>query len=318
MNHPVVFLSGMGRSGSTLLERLLGALPGWWSMGEVLHVWGRGVQSNEQCGCGEPFLSCPIWTEIGEKAFGGWRQLDVASIIKLHRSLERDRYIPLLYRPRLSRAFSRRLTDYNRILSRLYEATRAVTGASVLVDAGKHVTAALVLRHNPDVDLRIVHNIRDSRGVAFSFSKVKPRPSANGETMMHRMPPLETATRYLAYNTLLAAVFGRERRLVRYEDLITDPGGTVSDIHEWISNKPTDAVSASGNTVDLPAGHGISGNPMRSQTGPTVLAIDDEWRRAMPFGQRLLVTAITTPTLIGSKYPLWPRPAHGSTTKGSS
>lgn len=303
---PLVFLAGMGRSGSTLLERLLDGLPGWWSMGEVLQIWERGATANEKCGCGEAFLDCPVWTAVGEKAFGGWDAIEVDRVAALRRSVERDRYIPLLYRPTLNPAFNSRLKEYNRILSRLYQAVRETTGAKMLVDSGKHLSAALVLRQNPDLDLRVAHLIRDSRGVAYSFAKVVKRPAGGSDALMHRMSPLETSLRYLAYNSLLTFTFGEGRRVVRYEDMVEDPGGTVSEICAWATRAPcTDPTPASG-SVDLATGHGISGNPMRERNGSTTLRVDDEWRARMPALRKALVTAITSPTLIQSRYRLWP------------
>ncbi|MDT4989050.1 MAG: hypothetical protein QOI74_3144, partial [Micromonosporaceae bacterium] len=35
----VVFLGGLGRSGTTLLERVLGELPGVLPLGETVHLW---------------------------------------------------------------------------------------------------------------------------------------------------------------------------------------------------------------------------------------------------------------------------------------
>src|SRR5713101_2080953 len=50
----ILYLGGLGRSGSTLIERLLGELPGVCAVGEVVHMWRRGVVEGERCGCGEP------------------------------------------------------------------------------------------------------------------------------------------------------------------------------------------------------------------------------------------------------------------------
>lgn len=74
----LLYLAGIGRSGSTLLERLLGEVPGVCSLGEVTHLWRRGVLRNERCGCGTPFLDCPFWRKVGESAFGGWRSADAS------------------------------------------------------------------------------------------------------------------------------------------------------------------------------------------------------------------------------------------------
>src|SRR5690606_8994182 len=43
----LVFVGGIGRSGSTLIERLLGELPGVCSMGEVVHMWRRALVDDE-------------------------------------------------------------------------------------------------------------------------------------------------------------------------------------------------------------------------------------------------------------------------------
>ena len=61
----VLYLGGIGRSGSTLLERMLGQIPGTCSLGEVVHLWARGIRDNERCGCGDTFHACPFWTSVG-------------------------------------------------------------------------------------------------------------------------------------------------------------------------------------------------------------------------------------------------------------
>lgn len=61
----VLFIGGWGRSGSTLLERLVGSMDGTVSVGEMRDVWRRGVMGNRVCGCGAPFLSCPFWEALG-------------------------------------------------------------------------------------------------------------------------------------------------------------------------------------------------------------------------------------------------------------
>src|SRR5690606_31367482 len=48
----VVFIGGLGRSGTTLLERLLGQLPGVMPLGEITHLWERDLLGNEMCACG--------------------------------------------------------------------------------------------------------------------------------------------------------------------------------------------------------------------------------------------------------------------------
>ena len=52
---PVAFVGGHGRSGSTLLSRVLGAVPGFVTVGELCYLWDQGVVMDRMCGCGKPF-----------------------------------------------------------------------------------------------------------------------------------------------------------------------------------------------------------------------------------------------------------------------
>ncbi len=44
----VLFTGGLGRSGSTLIEKLLNELPGTFAVGETIHLWERGVRDQER------------------------------------------------------------------------------------------------------------------------------------------------------------------------------------------------------------------------------------------------------------------------------
>ena len=63
----VLYLGGFGRSGTTLVERLLGELPGVCALGEVVHLWQRDIRDDERCGCGVRFSACPFWQSVGER-----------------------------------------------------------------------------------------------------------------------------------------------------------------------------------------------------------------------------------------------------------
>src|SRR3954454_784259 len=90
----VVFIGGFGRSGSTLLEALLSRVDGALALGEVEHLWERGVRDDEICGCGTPFSECPFWTGVGRLAFGGWEHVDVQRVLELKSAVVRQRHLP--------------------------------------------------------------------------------------------------------------------------------------------------------------------------------------------------------------------------------
>src|SRR3954447_22091528 len=161
----VLYLGGLGRSGTTVLERVLGELPGACSVGELVHLWGRGVLEDETCGCGHPFSQCPFWAEVGRRAFGGWDRAQAERMEQLRPRVDRTRFIPRLVAPRL---FGRRpagLHEYVNAYLRLYRAIGETTGGGVVIDSSKHSSLAFCLRTEPGIDLRVVHVVRDSRGV---------------------------------------------------------------------------------------------------------------------------------------------------------
>ena len=185
----VIYLAGLGRSGSTLLERLLGELPGVCALGEVVHMWRRGVVENERCGCGETFSSCAFWAQVGKSAFDGWDKISVDRMAELRETTDRIRFIPLLAGPGLPAAGRQRLAEYTDHYLRVYEAAAEATGSAMLIDSSKHASLAFCLTSRPEIDLRVVHLVRDSRAVAYSWSTRVARPDASAESYMTTYGP---------------------------------------------------------------------------------------------------------------------------------
>lgn len=49
----VLSIVGYTRSGSTLLDSILGELDGVFSAGELHYLWERGLLEHRTCGCGD-------------------------------------------------------------------------------------------------------------------------------------------------------------------------------------------------------------------------------------------------------------------------
>src|SRR5690348_2086573 len=61
----ILFIGGCGRSGSTLLNRLIGNTPGFTSCGEVGKLW-FAVDNGFSCTCGEQVPTCSFWGPIAQ------------------------------------------------------------------------------------------------------------------------------------------------------------------------------------------------------------------------------------------------------------
>ena len=294
----VAFIGGTGRSGSTLVSRVLGSIPGVCSVGELCWLWSYGVKHNRPCGCGETFSDCPFWTEVGRIAYGGWPQMDAERGIALRRSLMRNGQLLNLWRGG-GRAAAE-LAEYTDLLSSLYTAIREASGADIVVDNSKQTAAALIARRTPGVDLRVIHLVRRSHGVAYSWTKHVARADKDGKEMRRR-PPVRTALRWTTDNVLFESLgrAGTPRLLVRYEDFVTDARSESERILSFLGmeRSPEDLPFLSKDTVDLAPDHSVWGNPMRLRTGPETLRPDDSWRTGLSRRDRSLVTALSSPAL---------------------
>ena len=301
----VLFLGGLGRSGTTLVERLLGELPGVCALGEVVHLWQRDLRDDERCGCGARFSACDFWQRVGREAFGGWGNVDVERVHALRDAVERTRHIP-----RLAGTIEAagEVREYANLYSRIYTAAAEVSGAQVVVDSSKHSALAHVLRLAGDVDLRVVHVVRDARGVAYSWTKTVSRPESDGADEMTRYSPGRSALLWNAHNAAfgLLARRGVQVRRIRYEELLADPRTALADLAAFagVPLRPTDLDFIGAGHADLRVGHSAAGNPMRFTVGRLPLRRDDAWVRALPAGQRRLVGAVCGPMLRAYGYPL--------------
>lgn len=301
----VIYIGGSGRSGSTLLDRMLGQISGLCSTGELARLWDLGLRDNQLCGCGEPVRSCPFWTEVGNRAFGGWDRLDLGWVLALHAHVRRHRNLPLLLAGAAAPGFRRKVNEYTGLLTSLYTAIAEVSGCPVVVDSSKEPAYAFLVREAFRSDVRLVHLVRDSRGVAFSWTKRVLVPD-QPERYLPRYNPARMALRWVGYNAVLELLPVRPSptMLLRYEDLVADPDREVSRVLDLVGDvvSPGLPVQGEGRQVHLAASHTVAGNPMRFSQGATELKVDDAWRTGMPRRQRMAVSALSAPALVRYGY----------------
>ena len=301
---PVIYIAGSGRSGSTMLERVLGEIPGFVNVGELIDLFRHVARHGERCGCGEPFADCPFWTSVGKRAFGGWDTESVAGVRTLLSQVSRQRRMPQLLMMRLAGGdFREHVAAYGARYASLYRVIAAEAGADYVVDASKWPVQALALARG-GLDVRVIHLVRDVRGVSYSLGKQQvARPHAVDETdFMWRNAPAGAAARWVTCQgqaELLRSCGLRVTR-VHYEDFIREPRRTVEEALSGLGLRVGEAqLSHIGDgRVVLGHSHGLSGNPSRFRYGEIVLRADDAWRDQMRRRDRDIVTLVALPFLL--------------------
>lgn len=304
----ILYIAGMGRSGSTLLSRMLGQIPGFVSVGELNHLWRTGAparSADERCGCGRTFATCPHWNAVLDCVFAD--PAEASEVEALRSGVDRIRYIPWMLGGFRPSSYARRLDAYSRLLVRLYEAIARVSGAEVVVDASKD-PSPLYLLSRLDLDVRVLHLLRDPRGIAHSWMKRKRRLEfVDRREYMRRHPSWDSAIRFFYYNALIEAARGLHPAFLRlrYEDVIADPERALRRICRHAGVEPPALDFLKGRVVDLRTADCIvSGNPMRFDRGATELRIDAAWHAGLAKKDRLLVDFITWPFQVLYRYPL--------------
>ena len=297
----VLYIAGFGRSGSTLLDRLLGSTSRLHSGGEIGGVWNQGLINNRLCSCGVRFSVCPFWQKVGSDSFSSLQANEVDSIVRYLRKVFPARR---MWRILMSRTRRRLLmsapADFWDITGRIYTAIRDVSGRPAVVDSSKLATYLVMLAHVSSVDVHVVHLVRDPRAVAHSWRRPLVT-DPDGRTTMSRLGAVKSAVLWMILNGAVEWVALRMDLpyvRVRYEDLVRDPTRIVGQLQSGILGGAGLDLEEAGlpeeGNIDLEVLHSISGNPMRFQQGRTPIAEDSAWKRG-PRRRRLIVAAITFP-----------------------
>jgi hypothetical protein len=306
----VLCVAATGQSGSTILTRMLGEVPGFVAVGEVGRVWDKGLGEDITCSCGESFSSCEFWTKVGDHAFGGWERIDGPEIGRLrdslslkHLPLQHPFALPLLQWPSLSKRYRARLERYMTLMRPVYSAIHELSGGRVLVDSMKipaHVyMMCLQMR---DIDVRMIHHVRDSRGYAYSQVKfVERQGDPTRGTYRVRRSPSKAAVKWDWVNQSFDHLAARDVRSVRvrYEDRVHDPAPHLRSVADVAGRRLTDDDLGflHGNEADLGAGHIASGSRGRLRSGRIPLREDLEWVSSLSPHDRRTVTTLTRPLL---------------------
>lgn len=298
----VLFVMGKGRSGSTLLDNVLGQVPGLFSTGELLHIWDWALGKGVLCGCGEDVLDCPVWSTVLGKGFGiRSREHDAARIEAIsrdYRTVARYHQVPRLFTRRRSGRWPA-LRRYATATAELYRTIAEVTGAQVVVDSSKSPLNAAALGLIDGIDGAVVHLVRDPRAVGYSWARTKSWTDRTERGEMPRFGPLHTSASWTVRNLGAELVVRRwppsRTTRLRYEDFVRNPRPNIERLLELVDMPHDDLPFRDARTVSLGPTHTVGGNPGRMSTGDVLIQTDDAWRTQQSVPSGWLISALTWP-----------------------
>lgn len=275
----VVYISGSGHTGSTLLAMLLDSHPRIVSVGEVAvkpKIRRRGEDATQRCSCGATISECDFWQRVScrvqqdgfEFGPGRWTNDYRSEQPWRSRLVGRDSSYRTLrhvqrwvadYLPPYSAAFRR--TD--RVNVSFMRAAMEIAGAEVFCDATKQTMRMRRLLAIDELDLKVITLVRDVRGYAASAK-------SRGQSIR------EAAFTWLNDQRIIAEITQRlpqhRRFLLKYEDLCANVDSTLRRLHSFCDVEPVDPGS-----VVVSKQHHVLGNRIRLQDNIRV-RLDESWR----------------------------------------
>ncbi|MEU5882066.1 sulfotransferase [Spirillospora sp. NPDC047279] len=296
-NVRVLYITGMTRCGSTMLGNVLNELPGVVHIGELHYLWRNGILrsgTNSQCGCGDRLADCELWSEVMASAATPTDPAHARWMVAVQDRYLRTRHTPARLaeaRGPLRRAHA--LDAALDVTARIYRALAARPGTRLIVDSSKYPAeaAALLGLRDPDLDLRVLHMVRDPRATAFSYQRQK--------NYIAEMSPLRSTAGWsgvnLASELVGKAAPGRYLR-VRHEDFGRDPRGVLGEVMRFAGVDGPGPVG-DGGRVSLGENHTVTGNPDRLDRGEVAIRCDERWRTGLDRAPRAVATVGAWPQI---------------------
>jgi hypothetical protein len=267
----VLYVTGWLRTGSTLLGNVLGELPRVAHAGELHYLWRNGVLrtgTNSLCGCGKDLLDCSVWAQVLGEVTVPARQ-----VLAWQRDLMRTRHTCVRLKEARGRAApADGVEPMLGLMAGIYRAVAAYGGGGrLVVDGSKYPAEAAALLGRRDLDVRVLHVVRDPRATALSYRRAKGYIDARG--------PAESSGYWVAFNLASdlvgAAADPPDRYLrIRHEDLAARPREVVAEVMRFAGLDDEPPVDAAGQ-VRLGVNHTVTGNPDRLARGTVTIRRDE-------------------------------------------
>ena len=303
----ILYIAGYGRSGSTLLARILGSHERIFTAGELINFPDLVESEASVCSCGQTIQQCPFWSKIIQtfkKEFS-----DVSEVADIQKRFESTSHVfgHILKRDR------DKIKSYNIATRNLIShiCRNLPHEVHYIIDSSKTTWSRslrpISLSHIGNQPVKVIHIVRDGRGCMWSMMKGTDTGLLKGANLKRHssFPVLRTAIHWPFAN--LAAHFFQAMHSpesycrIRYEDLVENPVKTCSILGDFLGVTLDHQLDILKNSGDIDTGHLIAGNRMRSSTKIKIKP-DVDWKKRLKLRYKLFFLFLNWPLMLFYKY----------------
>ena len=299
-----VYLTSFPYSGSTLFSFLINAHPKIATVGEMTGPTATQDPEAYKCSCGQKMRQCPFWMQVAEQMASrgfSFQCMSFDTRIQLGNSFQAQRILSGSLRSsfledlrdRMLRFWPSQWQRQQYLVSRrraMAESILQLTNKSLFFDASKSPMTIRHLTAQPDVDLRVVHLVRDVRGASHSKRK-------NQGAMDWRQAVKAWVRENRSIERQLELLPSDKWIRLRYEDLCQDPAATLNLFFHFCGMSPH-RIPQDFQTLE----HHIVGNRMRL-TDVGQIHLDESWRRQITPEEQDLAIRLASSMQLRYGYP---------------
>lgn len=302
----LVYIASIGRSGTTLLESILGAHPDIETTGEV-HIWPHEILMGgvRPCGSGEYVQNDPFWLEMRERV-DPFQQ--PRPWIHHFREFHNHGYTLRLDRlgdfrsATVSDEVQDKIDQYGRNNATLFRTFRELVGETTgrkpdwVVDASKDPYRLLWFIRSGLFNLKVIHMVKNPPAFIYSVTKQWLKKTDWLRNWKRLYYSTRQAGAWVAQNALFSMIAGThlapsDYLLLRYEDLARRPEEIVKSVCDHLGVR---YVEDTINSFRGGSPFAIAGNPMRYRSGG--IQLDEKWKSRLPVSSRAIANVVTRPT----------------------
>lgn len=310
---PLIYILSNGRSGTTLLDLLLGAHPRVWTLGEAQNLPWELQSPRAPCGCGNPVPESEFWEPILDEIPTGTTGYHVGYFRDERQvgKVLRWRLLPNLLRGNVGERWSEALHEYGTKNRKYFNVVRNAANRRSsstikwLVDASKDPYRLFWLQASGHFNIRVIHMLKDPRALVYSMAHDWFDNSLGGFDRV-----LRYTARWVVENTLMAHVCRTQFDAAdvwtqKYESLAAHPERELLSLGRWLGIKyPPSLVHDFRNYENF----AISGNMMRWRESDTKICLDERWKADLPALYARFIYLSSRPFFHLCGYKCTPRP----------